>query len=190
MLSVLFLLALLSEVKLLPTPPEIYVDQGACPFECCQYGEWTARRPAPAYAEPVDGTQPVATIMTGTKILAITGEVRTKAGRFVVKKEQASMRPSANGAVEPYKPGDVVYVYTYLGEGGFKVWFKGEMYAEGIGFSPYGGSAGRRGEEGVDSWGELETELQSVWWVKAKLPNGRIVWLRDPSSFDGMDACG
>jgi hypothetical protein len=182
-------LSLPAQSKRMAKPPALYVDQGACPFECCQYGEWTASKPAPVYAQPVAGAQSLATVTTGTKIKAITGEVRTRAGRFVVRKPMISMRTNANGEQERYKPGDVIYVYTYHGEGHFTVWFAGMMYDESLGFSPAGGGSGRRGESDREGMGELDKELESTWWVRAKLPNGQIVWLRNPSGFDGMDAC-
>lgn len=25
-----------------PKPPKVFVDKGACPFECCKYREWIA----------------------------------------------------------------------------------------------------------------------------------------------------
>jgi hypothetical protein len=176
-------IGLFAQATRVAKPPAVYVDKGACPFECCQYGEWTARQPAPAYAEPVENAPPVATVTTGTKILAVTGEVRTKAGRFTVTQEHPSMR-SMGGEPKPYKPGDVLYVYTYHGEGAFTVWFAGEMYEEMMEFSPYGGGPG----DGF--WGELDGDLETVWWVKAQLPDGRVVWLRNPANFNGMDACG
>jgi len=31
-----------------PKPPTFYISKGACPFECCRYGKWIARRPVGA----------------------------------------------------------------------------------------------------------------------------------------------
>ncbi len=161
------------------SPPELLVDKGACPFECCIYREWTARTSIDAYASPSTGSHVVSKIAAGTKVLALTGEVHTKAGRFLVKRRH-----------NQYKPGDVLFVYTYAGEGFFKVWFDGKTYQEELEFSPYGGSTGKRCTDPRICWGELVDELRSVWWVKLRLPSGRIVWTLGADSFDGQDGCG
>lgn len=48
---------------------------GACPFECCQYGSWTAKNDIAVYANERDTTQLVASIPTGEKFDALTGNV-------------------------------------------------------------------------------------------------------------------
>jgi hypothetical protein len=109
----------------------------------------------------------------------MTGEVHTVGGRFVVKQPHGR-----------YKIGDVLTVYTYLGEGHFKVWFGGRMYQENLDFSPYGGSAGTRCAVPRYCWGELTRELDMVWWVKLRLSDGRIVWALGNENFSGNNGCG
>lgn len=159
--------------------PPIFVDKGACPFECCTYGEWTARRTVHVVEQPAVSAPIVGTVSAGTNVRALTGHVVTRAGRFRVKR--------AHGL---YKPGDVLFVYTYLGEGYFKVWFGGRFYDEELGFSPGGGTDGSRCDKSADCWGTLQAEHQSTWWVQLLLSDGRSAWTRESHSFTGKDSCG
>ena len=100
-------------------PPAVYVDKGACPFECCTYRRWKTDKTTVAYATPDKNAKTVGKFVAGSSVVAITGEVRTVPGKYLITK--------AHGK---YKPGDVLWVYTPLGEGFYKVWFKGRMYQE------------------------------------------------------------
>lgn len=158
--------------------PRVLVDKGACPFECCQYGRWTATKAIPAFTTP--GAQRAAfTIPAGAVVTAMTGYVRTVGQPFVVA------RPHA-----PYKSGDTLMVYTYYGEGMFSVWHRGKRFTEDLGFSPYGGTAGKRCTDKERCWGTLSRELQSDWWVQVRLVNDKTVWVHGSNGFQGQDACG
>jgi hypothetical protein len=61
-------------------PPKVYVSKGACPFECCTYQNWTARRPLSLLDQPRGRS--IARIGDGEQVLAIIGEVHTKPLRF------------------------------------------------------------------------------------------------------------
>jgi len=160
------------------SPPAAYIDKGACPFECCTYRAWTTTVDTVAYAGPDPGARVVGLLKAGSIAEAITGEVHSTPVRFVVK------RPHAE-----YRPGDVLWVYTYLGEGHFKVWRKGAMREESLDFSPYGGSPGARCEREERCWGELEEELTFRWWVKLKSEEGWVGWSNQPQNFGNRDAC-
>jgi hypothetical protein len=160
-------------------PPTIFIDKGACPFECCTYRKWRTEKTTLAYVRPDKRSKRVGKFMAGTDVVAITGEVRTIPSRFIVRKEH-----------EKYKPGDILWVYTYFGEGIFKVWFKGKMYEEDLVFSPYGGSMGKRCEVDKLCWGEMDKELQMTWWVKIKSAKGWIGWTDQAENFSGADQCG
>ncbi len=112
--AVIFISALLSarNASSLEAPKGKYIDKGACPFECCRYGPWKGRKTTTAYASPDASSDLVGEYQSGTKVTALTGEVHTVPGRFIVKKAHAR-----------YKPGDVILVLTYLGEAHFKIWF-------------------------------------------------------------------
>jgi len=122
--------------------PEVYVDKGACPFECCAYGKWKTEKETILYSMPDKKTERVGKCVTGSPVIAETGEVHTVAGRFLVKK-----------AWKKYKPGDILWIYTYTGEGIFKVWDDGRFVEMQLDFSPYGGSSGCRCEVEKECWG-------------------------------------
>lgn len=159
--------------------PAIYVERGACPFECCTYREWWSLRPINVYARPDLAAKRIRTLARGEHVRAVTGFVRTRAGQFLVTKDKGR-----------YRHGETIWVYTYHGEGYFLIWYDGQMSEEGLGFSPYGGSSGNRGEVGSDSWGHLTTEHSSQWWIKLRLRDGRIGWTNQGSDFKNTDACG
>ena len=172
------LFSLFTGVSAQERAPRALTDEGACPFECCQYGRWTTTKATPAFTSP--GAKRAAfTIPVGTTVTALTGYVRTVGQPFVVT------RPHA-----PYKSGDTLMVYTYHGEGMFSVWHRGKTLMEDLGFSPYGGTGGKRCTDKEHCWGTLSGELQSDWWVQVRLENGKTAWVLGSNGFQGQDACG
>jgi hypothetical protein len=160
------------------SPPAKHIDKGTCPFECCTYRTWHTKVDTVAYAQPHKNAKVVGLLKVDAMVEAITGEVHSSPVRFVVKKLHAE-----------YRPGDVLWVYTYLGEGHFKVWHHGAMQEEDLGFSPYGGSPGARCENKRQCWGELEKELKFSWWVKVRSKDGWEGWSNQPEHFGNKDAC-
>jgi hypothetical protein len=161
--------------------PLTYVDKGACPFECCQYGAWTVGKETVLYAKPQRGSQKVGVLKKGSRVRGITGEVHTlKPGRFRIIR-----------AHEQYKPGDILWVYTPSGEGYYSVWYKGKMTSAELTYmsGPYETSYPTC-EESKDCWGKLETELKTEWWVKVRSRSGITGWTRQTENFGGMDGCG
>lgn len=158
--------------------PFIHVEKGACPSECCVYRAWVTAAETPVYAQPDRSARVVGVLKAGVTVDATTGEVHSRAARFVVTKPH-----------DPYRPGDVLWVYTYLGEGSFRVWWNGAMREEDLKFSPYGGSTGRRCDD-PRCWGRLEEDLRFVWWVKVRSPEGWGGWSDRPDHFENKDACG
>ena len=156
-LIIIFILALAETSTSEGEPPKQLIDKGACPSECCVYRTWKTEKNTIAYATPDRSSKIVGTFKADTIVEGLTGEVHVYPSRFIVKKVHGK-----------YKPGDEVWVYTYKGEGYFKVWFQGTMFEEDLNFSPYGGSSGKRCEQSSRCWGELETELKFIWWVKIK----------------------
>ena len=157
--------------------PKVLVDEGACPFECCQYGRWTATKDVRAFVAP-SAKRATLTIPSGAAVTALTGYVRTVGQPFVVSREHP-----------PYKPGDKLMVYTYHGEGAFSVWHNGKSFTEDLGFSPDGGTGGKRCTDKKYCWGTLSQELQSDWWIQVRLANGKTAWVRSSNGFQGQDAC-
>jgi hypothetical protein len=175
--------AALATATLLPgaeTHPAEYVDEGACPFECCTYGKWRVDTGTVLLAAPTRDARAVARIGAGSSIDAVGGKVITKAGRFVVKRDH-----------DKYHRGDVLWVYTYRGEGFFRVWHAGRMHEEQLEFDPSGGTAGDRCQDSEKlCWGELDRPLRTKWWVRLRTDHGSEGWTDHPEHFSGGDACG
>jgi hypothetical protein len=153
---------------------EVFIDRGACPGEGCGYGErWSARTSVPLRARPEATAPTVASVEPGASVRTLTGEVHTVPGRFAVLR-----------AHEDFAPGDVILLYTYLGEGWFRVRHDGRIREADLGFSPWGGSPGSRCEQDPGCWGILESELRFDWWVRVRTSAGIEGWTLETGSFD------
>ncbi len=165
------LLSLVASIVFADGHPVFYVDKGACPFECCTYREWGVEKTTKLYSEPTEQSSVVGTAEKGSIATAQTGEVHTKPGKLVVKRDVAA-----------FCKGDVLWVYTYLGEGFFKIWHQGNFIEEQIDFSFENPS--------LDDWGHFEVRPESVWWVKVRTSGGVDGWTKEPENFSNKDACG
>jgi hypothetical protein len=151
--------------------PIFFVDKGACPFECCTYRDWGTEKTTKLYAEPKTNSPVVGAAEKGTTVKAKTGEVHTKPGELIVKRD-----------VAPYRKGDILWVYTYLGEGYFKIWYRGKFIKDQIDFNVRNPTP--------DDWGYFKVMPNSVWWVKIRTPSGLEGWTNEPENFSNQDACG
>jgi hypothetical protein len=134
-------------------------------------------RDTPVYERPNSGSRRIVTLRKGATVQALTGFVRTRAGRFNVSKDHGR-----------FKAGDTLWAYTYHGEGMFTVWYKGAMSQEQLDFSPY--NDGAYGLGSGSGWGRLDKRLQSTWWVKMRLKGGRVAWTYHRNDYGNRDACG
>jgi hypothetical protein len=152
--------------------PAFYVDKGACPFECCTYREWHVEQTTRLYAEPKTDSTFVGVAEKGIFVKAETGEVHTtKPGKFIVRRN-----------VPNFQEGDILWVYTYLGEGCFKIWYRGTFIEEEIGIDYRSPSP--------EDWGCFEIIPTSTWWVKVRTSKGIEGWTNQPENFSNKDACG
>lgn len=157
--------------------PVLLTEKGLCPFEGCVYREWVTRKKTPIYAAPEQNTKVIGHLSAGTHVQALTGEVHTaKPGKYRVRKTYGK-----------YKPGDLLWLYGYHGEGVYTVWFAGKLYEEEFSSVNYIGEGGNRCDDKNWCWGVLEQAPESVWWVKVQAPDGRIGWTNQLENFDGKD---
>ena len=153
----------------------VYLDRGACEGEACGYGRWKTLETTTVYARPDEGSRKVREFRAGQCVTALTGEVHVyKPGRFVVIKTQ-----------ERFKPGDVIYAYTYVGEEVYKIRHKGRWYPEQqLTYSPRPGpDAAEKCTLDARCWGVFEEKPDSVWWIKMRDDRGRVGWTREPQRF-------
>jgi len=142
-------------------PPNVYIDRGACPFECCTYREWVARTGVTLLDSP-NGKRVVGRVKKGQRVLALTGEVHSVPLPVVAHHDY----PDAD-----VKTGDTVYVLHYVGEGYWKVWHDGKVVE-------------------IDDFPDKGSKPKTTWWVKLKTPTGAIGWTVEHGNFENQDACG
>jgi hypothetical protein len=150
-------------------PPKVFIDQGACPFECCSYGEWTVKMTTVIYDE-VDGKKIIGTAKPGTKVFAQTGEVHT-----VPVKVKYHRPLGFTGGASPSGPledGETVWALTFQGEDYWKVWKDGEIITE------------------VPLHLPDKKAPASTWWVKIRLPDGLTGWIKEAHNFGNKGDCG
>ena len=147
-------------------PPSIYISRGACPFEGCVYRDWIAKHDLNVY-DRAGGTAVVDHLRQGDRVHAITGEIHCRPLRVTASRDHPEP-----GSYEPTSPrirkGQVYYVLHYVGEGQWKVWFRGQVtVVEGL---PPGAPRPR-----------------TTWWAKVTTPRGITGWVIATDNFDGQD---
>ena len=150
-------------------PPMPFVDKGACPFECCTYRDWTVDKPTTIRSAVRDGSSIAFRLKKGERVKGITGAVTTlQPGEVRVLKRTKIGTFTA-------RPGDTLYLLTYVGEGFHRIWYKGKITEE----ETYDKAIFRQ-----------IREPKSVWWVKVRNSRGQIGWSREPDNFGNKDQCG
>lgn len=150
------------------TPPVPYLDWGACPFECCKYGTWTALKDIPVYSARDAGKRPVATLHNGEKVAVTTGVVITlKAGEVELLEEKTLGEGHAPRLTIP--KGDRIYPLHYQGEGYELFWYRGTASSSFIGATKPGTL--------YDGFRVVSAPVDE-WWVRVSTRDGRKGWVR------------
>jgi hypothetical protein len=141
-------------------PPHVYMDVGACPFECCTYRQWSVEKNTTLLDRP-NGTRVIARLPKGDVVIGLTGEVISAP---VPVKADRDVPETA------IKKGDIFYVLHYDGEGYWKVWLRGKL-------------------EQVHQSVIKVPEPKSEWWVKVRDSHGNVGWSLSHRNFGHQDAC-
>lgn len=150
-------------------PPIPYEDIGACPFEGCQYGVWIANKPTLIQRGRQANSAVAFRVVKAEKVTAITGVViTTEPGQARVLKPIAVGGNRAN-------TGESLFLLTDLGEGAYKVWYKGRI--ETISLSDMGHSSNEESQ--------YFKRPRHIWWIKIRNSKGQVGWTRQPSNFSG-----
>lgn len=161
-----------------------FEDDGACPFERCQYGEWTARTTVEVRAERRANAPVVFRVQRGERVTAQTGVVVTlRAGRVLFDRAQRLLT-SAGPLDVP--PGRTLYLLTYQGEGFTKAWFDGTVYQDVDGTSFLNALCSVPGR----CPGRVLEPARSEWWVQLRNQAGQVGWTREADRFDGKSPLG
>lgn len=141
-------------------PPRVFVDAGACPFECCTYRQWTVKETTPVLNRP-RGKQVVGSLSKGDIVRGLTGEVISR---------PTEAKADRDIPETPIKAGDIFYVLHYDGEGYWKVWFRGKItfVHQSIMDVP---------------------QPKAEWWVKIKDSHGHTGWALSHGNFEHQDSC-
>ncbi len=161
------------------TRPNVpYVQRDICPFECCQYGQWTARSPLKVYKQEGDSSVIAFTIKPGEQFTALRGNVHiTKLGISIIRK-----------SFDQFIAGDKVYILSYRGEGAYDLWYKGKEIDLDL-------------NKLEELWTNSESlqEPKMTWWVLIETKHGKRGWLkliniseggfRTEEQIEGRDSC-
>lgn len=169
--------------------------EGACPFECCTYGTWTAETRIPVQAFRAD-TAPVRTVLgPGTSFLAVDGEVWVLTPGAAVLRPGAIARWDSGGSVPASPgprppPGDTVVLLDTTGESVWRVWDGRSVRMAGPLLAPDPGDAV---PDSVPRWAEgtVLRRPDTRWWVRVEGPDGTRGWVAmEGVRVSGADACG
>jgi hypothetical protein len=167
----------------------IFVDRGACPFECCTYGRWRADSAVALRAAPDSNAQIVGTVSAGTTVDAVTGEVHVRPGMLVMSRGERAYSLDRSGPPAPgdsFKVGDTLLVYTSRGEGAFKVRLAGST---GPMFELMLATPGTGCERNNACTGRMLVSPAATWWVNVRTADGVSGWTTDARHFTGRDRC-
>jgi len=153
---------------------DVFVDEGACPGEGCVYGErWVARKSLQLYSDPSSTADVSGEVVEGEAVQTVSGEVHTIPGRFIIYRTHGE-----------FVPGDEVLLYTYLGEGWFRLRHNGQLKVADLGTSPWNRVLGQGCKKEPNCWGSLQSKLVFHWWVKLQTTEGLEGWVLDTPAFD------
>ncbi|MBY0449636.1 MAG: hypothetical protein K2X01_03305 [Cyanobacteria bacterium] len=157
------------------TPPGIFIDKDACPYEGCFYGFWRVESDFPLF-DKINSDHIIGIAKKGSNIKSLTGEVHTLPDILKIK---ASTLPTDRNNPNHYAVNHPVYVLTYLGEGFFRVWYEGRFYEDDAIYCA------------VPSMGVCTPKLdiydvvrpgKRVWWIKIQLANKKTGWAKSTDS--------
>ena len=159
-------------------PASVLARKGACPFECCVYGDWLADTTFALYRQPQISGGPAFVINKGEKFKADSGVVFvTGIGLAIV--DDTVFRYADR---KPWLlPGDTLVLLDPIGEGYWNAWRRGEVLKEVPPFFESIPEAKR---------GRLIGKPEREWWVHATAGD-RSGWIdMQRARVRGADACG
>lgn len=167
-------------------PPMPLEEAGACPFEGCQFGVWTARETVVARRSRSTSAARSFTVRKGETVTALTGVlVITRPGRVEFRERTDLLTKDGQISVEP---GETLYLLGYRGEGLTDAWFKGRTYHEVDGAMEFFNAICDTRPERCS--GRIVERQRSTWWVQIRNGAGAVGWTNQADVFYGRDAFG
>ena len=164
-------------------PPIPYDDDGACPFQCCTYREWTVDWDTVLHGDRKDDSPATIRVALNDTVLALTGVVTTtKIGRATAKRQ---VPVGAKHLVVP--AGGTIYLLRNVGGGDWKIWVNGVIDQQYIPNQGYCSGAQLNSDECALS---VTEQPEIVWWAKVRNSRGEEGWTREIDHFGNIDSCG
>ena len=168
-----------------------YVREGACPFECCVYGEWSVENDTDIY-DQVRSNTAVGKAVKGQTVQALTGTlyVIPVPIKVVHQRQLDALRLEA---------GDEFQLLDYIGEGVSRIWFRGgehqidayDLYEE-KNYQLNLLALRNCSPPSRNCWWQVQPdrlERTREWWVQIRLPDGTVGWTMETHRFGNKDAC-
>ncbi len=167
-----------------PTIP--FFDWGACPFECCTYKEWTAKRDVNIYKDRSGKSEISFRVKSGQSVRGLTGVVITTAYGItkISKPLQIGYTADSKTPQLSLKAGDIVYTLHYEGEGNDVFWYKGKTYSDQIAIPDNAWGAPPNSETV-----KIISRPQTEWWAQVQDKDGNLGWTKETDAFAHIDAC-
>jgi hypothetical protein len=158
-------------------------EEGACPFQCCTYREWTVDWDTDIHADRRDDSPVAMRVTLGQTVQALTGVVSTtKMGRAVAARQVVI--GSSRTTVRSDEP---IYLIRNVGGGDWKVWINGTIDQQYIPSQGYCTGDRKASDECAL---RVTDQPESVWWVRVRDRRGVEGWTRDVDHFGNIDSCG
>ena len=162
------------------TATDSVVVHGACPFECCQYGQWTLTTPADLRASPSRAAPVVRRLGEGTPVCADSGLVLVKPTGIVYALKD--VQDSSTGFT--LRQGDTLILLDELGEGYIRARLRDSVLrVSGWDLSP--------NNPDIGSGLKVLRKTGEQWWVHFTVTDSLAGWvLMNDVRVLGADACG
>ena len=172
-----------------------------CPFECCQFGTWTAHQTIFVFARERDTGSPAFSIARNESFTAVRGaywtlapvivrpraplELRVESGLRLVAPDRAELRETGSTSEErvAVAAGADVEVLAYLGEGDAV----GIAAGKPVGVSGISPPYSREGA--APDFVVVPPAGATQWWIEVRYGNRRGWFERGKYDIDGSDRC-
>jgi hypothetical protein len=161
-----------------------WIAEGACPFECCQYGKWTALEETELRATPSREAHIVHRIPKGRTVQALTGHVKVVQPARVRLQRRTRVHLAHGTGQRDIAAGQILFLLYPVGEGFMRALHAGvEFEVMGLQFLEESECARKRCP------GVLLQQGRHEWWIHIR--DGNLEgWTDSSRPFDGADACG
>ena len=164
-------------------PPLPFDEEGACPFVCCTYREWTVDWDTDVYTDRTPGASVSTHVSLGQTVQALTGVVSTtRVGRAV-----ADRMVTVGTRHLPVASGAPIYLIRNVGGGDWKIWVDGQVDQQYIPNQGYCTGARQSSDECAI---RVVEQPENVWWVRVRDARGTEGWTREVDHFGNIDSCG